>query len=231
MSQRQELAIGATVQGTDGELGQLTDVIVNPLRRSVTHVVVQERTAGARTFVVPVDRITGTTHQTVRLRCAFAELARFPEFRVVHYVPASAPEAALVVEAQEIDADLAVSAGTALYYAPYVSTTEGEVAVTEEHIPAGEVSFSRGARIMTRDGHEVGAVEEFLLNPQNETITHVIARTGHLFLAHEIAIPIAAVARATDDAVALSLTRAEVGGLPAVPVRRHYDWAAHEGRV
>jgi len=229
MSERQEVAVGATVQGTDGELGTLTDVIVNPLRRRVTHVVVQERAAGARTFVVPVDRITATGRGTVRVGYSFDELRQLPEFRVTRFVPATAPQAQLAVEAQELDSDLAVSAGTALYYTPYVSTIEGDVPVTEERVPAGEIVFSRGARVLASDGHEVGTVEEFVLNPQDETISHVIARAGHLLLAREIAVPLSAVARATDDEVTLRLSRHEVEGLPHMPVRRHYDWAAGTG--
>jgi sporulation protein YlmC with PRC-barrel domain len=226
MSQRQELAVGAAVEGTDGELGRLTDVIVDPVRRRVTHVVVREQTAGARTFVVPVDKITAATRGTVRVACSFAELRRLPEFRVTRFVPATAPEAQVAVEAEEVDADLAVSAGTALYYTPYVTTDDGAVAVTEARVPAGELAFSKGARVRASDGHEVGAVEEFVLDPRDETISHVIARAGHLLRAREFAVPLSAVAAASDDVVTLRLTRREVEGLPHVPVRRHYDWAA-----
>jgi sporulation protein YlmC with PRC-barrel domain len=201
-------------------------VIIDPLRRRVTHVVVREPTAGARTFVVPVGKITAATRETVRVDCTFDDLRRLPEFRITSYVPATTPEAEEAVEAQDIDGDLAVSGGTALYFAPYVTTDDGQVAVTEERVPAGEIAFSRGARILASDGHEVGTVEEFVLNPQDDTISHVIARAGHLLQAREIAVPLGAVATATDDAVMLRLTRQEVEGLPHVPVRRHYDWAA-----
>jgi sporulation protein YlmC with PRC-barrel domain len=225
MTQRQEIVIGATAEGTDGELGQLTDVIVNPLRRRATHIVIREREAGARTFVVPVSRITGTGHETVRLGCTVAELKRFPEFRVTSYVAATDPRAEVAVEAQEIDADLAVSAGTSLYYAPYVVPDGDTIPVTEERVPAGEVAFSRGTRVRASDDHEVGSIEEFVLDPQDESITHVIVRSGHLMLAREVAVPVAALATTTDGDVRLNLTRKEVERLPAMPVRRHYDWS------
>jgi hypothetical protein len=45
---------------------------------------------------------------------------------------------------------------------------------------------------------------------------------GHLWGRHEIAIPIGAVAAVEDDAVELSLTKAEVGALERVSLdRRH----------
>jgi uncharacterized membrane protein len=49
---------------------------------------------------------------------------------------------------------------------------------------------------------------------------------GHLLTAREVALPLSTVASSAEGDVFLKLTRAEVERLPAVPVRRHYEWTS-----
>jgi uncharacterized membrane protein/sporulation protein YlmC with PRC-barrel domain len=222
-----EIAVGAKVEGTDGEIGRLTDVIVNPLQRRVTHVVV-EVDGGTGAFLVPVERIAGSTREAVRLSCSRAEVGQLPEFYTTRFVPATSPEAQPVLQAwqaQEAQASLAFNPGYPAYYEPYV-LPDGDVPVTDERVPPGEKAFFRGTRVESSDGKDVGTVEEFILSPKDETITHFVVREGHLATAREVALPLSAVASATGETVKLRLSREEVERLPGVPVRRHYEWTS-----
>ena len=58
--------IDARVHATDGEMGYLTDVIVDPVARRVTHVVVAESALAGREFLVPVERIAASDRETSR---------------------------------------------------------------------------------------------------------------------------------------------------------------------
>jgi uncharacterized membrane protein/uncharacterized protein YrrD len=226
MTQSREIAIGATVVCSDGEFGKLTDVIVNPVRRRLTHVVVQERGGAARSLVVPVEQIGDfeASRQTVRLRCTLAEAAKLPEFYATHYVPSTAPEAQPTIQAWERDMTLA--AGYGAYYSPYVAWEGDDVPVTEEQVPPGELSFHRGTSVAAKDGGDVGSVEEFVIDSRDDTITHFVVRLGHLLGAREVALPVSTVASATSETVTLKLSREELERLPAIPVRRHYQWAS-----
>src|SRR5262245_56427353 len=147
-----ELPIDAKVFCTDGEVGRLTDVVVDPVRRRVTHLVVREEALTAREFLVPSERVAESSRAEVRLGCTRDELVGFPEFTQTRYVPASSPEAQAVI------ADWQMTMATASYdpygyqplVLPYDVTAGGDVPITEERVPEGELTFSRGARVEDR---------------------------------------------------------------------------------
>src|SRR5262245_38493968 len=88
-----ELPIDAKVVCTDGEFGRLTDVVVDPVWRRVTHLVVREDALPARELLVPAARVAESSREVVRLGCTRDEVAGFQEFTQTRYVPASSPEA------------------------------------------------------------------------------------------------------------------------------------------
>ena len=51
--------------------------------------------------------------------------------------------------------------------------------VKYRQIPSGELAVRRGICIEAKDGY-VGKVEEFVVNPENGHITHMVMREGHL---------------------------------------------------
>jgi uncharacterized membrane protein len=227
------------VHATDGEVGYLTDVIVSPGGRRVTHIVVAESALTGREFLVPVERIAGSDRQTVRLNCTGHELTGFPEFTSTRYVPASSPEAQPALDA--LQATLAPAAYGAFGYAPfgyeplalrYGLGPDGQVAVVDRHVPEGGLAIDRGSRVESKDGKDVGEVEAFLLASAQAAITHVVLRRGHLARAVEVTLPISTVASAGDGTARLSLTAEEVERLPAVPVgRRTYGATGGPGTL
>jgi uncharacterized membrane protein/sporulation protein YlmC with PRC-barrel domain len=225
MSGIQEIAPGARVEGTDGELGRLTNVVVDPVRRRLTHIVVEGKGVGPNAVMVPVKHVAGATRGTVRLDCSKADVSEMKEFYATRYVSPDSPEAQPVIQAWESNANMAFSAGYPMYYQPYV-LPDGGIPVTDESVPPGETAFFRGSRVQTSDGKDVGSIEEFVVAPQDETITHFVVRMGHLLTAREVALPVSAVAATTGGDVTLTLSQAEVERLPALPVRRHYEWTS-----
>jgi uncharacterized membrane protein/uncharacterized protein YrrD len=224
MNQRREIAVGAKVVCTDGDMGKLTEVIVNPVLRRLTHVVVEERGGEARSLMVPVEQIAETSRDTVRLKCKLAEAAKLPEFYATRYIPSNSPEAQPVI--QEWESEMTLGLGYDPYYSPYVAWAGDEVPVTEEQVPSGALTFYRGTSVAAKGGEEIGSVQEFVINPRDETITHFVVRLGHLASAREVALPVSTIASAGTETVTLKLSREEVERLPAIPVRRHYQWAS-----
>lgn len=62
---------------------------------------------------------------------------------------------------------------------PYTIPETEMISVEYERIPPGELAVRRGARVETTDGH-AGRVDEFLVNPADGYITHLVLREGHL---------------------------------------------------
>jgi sporulation protein YlmC with PRC-barrel domain len=69
------------------------------------------------------------------------------------------------------------------------------------------------------DGH-VGQVDEFLVDPTNEHITHLVLREGHLWGQKDVTIPVSQIDRIEQDVVYLKLDKHGIEKLPSVPVRR-----------
>jgi sporulation protein YlmC with PRC-barrel domain len=69
------------------------------------------------------------------------------------------------------------------------------------------------------DGH-AGRVDEFLVDPANGHITHLVLREGHLWGQKDVTIPVAQIDRIEDGAVYLKLDKESIGALPAIPIRR-----------
>jgi uncharacterized membrane protein/sporulation protein YlmC with PRC-barrel domain len=234
-----QLPIDARVHATDGEVGQLTDVIVNPAARRVSHIVVAENSLAGREFLVPIERIVASDRQTVRLDCTREEVGRFPEFTSTRYVPITSPEAQPALDA--IQATMTPTPYGDFGYAPfgyeplalrYGMTDDGKVAVLDRTVPEGGLAVDSGSRVVSSDGKDVGEVEAFLLGGDGTAITHVVLRRGRLARAVEVTLPVSTVAGAGDGTARLSLSAEEVERLPAVPVgRRTYGAGGGQGAL
>ena len=90
----------------------------------------------------------------------------------------------------------------------------GPQATTEDRIPEGEVDVRRGEHVHATDG-KIGRVHGFVIDPTDHRLTHVLLDEGHLWGKKTVAIPISAVTDVSNG-VCRSITKAEVGDLPAV---------------
>ena len=69
-----DIPIGARVECADDRGGRSTHIIVDPRRRRVTHLVVEERSWLHISQLVPLAPVTHTDVHTIWLRCTRAEL-------------------------------------------------------------------------------------------------------------------------------------------------------------
>ena len=106
------------------------------------------------------------------------------------------------------------------YYTAYdLEPIPTDFAVMYDRIPKSDVEIRRASSVASSAGHHLGHVDGFVVD-RDDQITHVVLERGHLWERREVTIPIGAVARVETDAIALSLTRDEVGALPEVRVQR-----------
>jgi sporulation protein YlmC with PRC-barrel domain len=82
--------------------------------------------------------------------------------------------------------------------------------------PAGEVAVARGTTVEATDG-TVGQVDDFVVDPATERITHLVLRKGHLWGTRDVTVPVDAISRIDELAVRLKLDKRAVGALPSVP--------------
>ena len=109
------------------------------------------------------------------------------------------------------------------YYLPYVSA-ERKVyeSIKQQQIPPGELVVRRGARVEATDGY-VGKVDEFVVNPENGHITHLVMREGHLWGKKDVIIPLSEMGETRDDTVFLKLDKHQIEALPTFPLKRRWS--------
>ena len=205
---RTEIPIVAEVRCDDGVAGESVAAIVDPVQRVITHLVLRERRYPHAERLVPVDLIAAATEDEVRLRSSIAGVSTLDRFIEDEFV-----------EVPDVELSSPITMGspapyTARYVWPFAYPQE-KVLVTHERIPKDELAVRRTFEVDATDGR-VGRVEAFLVDREDDHITHVVVRTGHL-ARREFAVPVSDVAEISPDRVALRLDRRRVEDLPRVP--------------
>ncbi len=212
------LELRQPVRCTDDALGELADVVIDPATRRVTHLVVQPSSGDEPPRLVPVELAAGEDGSDgIELRCSLAEVERFPPARETAFLRlGEAP-----VEDPEWDIGLEDVLAMPYYPLDGPADPAGYAAVAYDRIPKGEVEIQRASAVLSADEHHLGHVDGFVIEGDTQAITHVVLERGHLWGRRDVTIPIGAVASVEIDVVRLTLSRDEVGELPAVRVRRH----------
>jgi hypothetical protein len=196
-----DIPIGAEVKCADGPGGHSTCVILNPVTRRVTHVVVKEAWFPHVEHLVPVDLVAESTPHQIHLRCTTKDLAELDSFIEAEFIQSEDPFHIYDMEEYRLW--------------PYVQPEDEMLPIEFERVPPRELAIHQGAHVQARDG-QVGQVDEFLVNVADGHITHLVLREGHLWGQKDVT------ERIEEDTVRLRLDRASVEALPAVPVRRSY---------
>ena len=207
-----EIPVQAQVECTNGLCGRSVYVLINPVTDKVTHLVVKEDVSDIE-HIVPVEFVTETIANTIRLNCSKAKLKKMRRFIKTTYIEEMVPYISLGAGMYDMGA---------YYYTPYV-TPDLTVQVPVEHqqIPPGELALHRGTRVEATDGH-VGHVDEFVVNPKNGHITHLVMREGHLWGKKDVIIPLSAMGDTHDDTVFLKIDKKQIELLPTFPLHRRW---------
>lgn len=198
-----DVPINAKVNCSDGPCGRSTRVVLNPGTKKVTHLVVATGDAVSETeYLVDVDRVMESDPGKIRLTLSQADLSKMPVFSAAQFVPST----------------LGGYTGMPYLMWPYYPAIT-PMRVEGQAIPTSELIIRRGSRVNALEG-PVGKVDEFLIDPANDQITHLIMREGHLWGKREVTIPVDQIDHFKDDTVFLRLSKLEIEKLPSVPVRR-----------
>jgi len=208
--------IGSEVSCTDGDAGELTRVVVDPVADVLTHLVVEPKGRRGLGRLVPIGLVDAAAPgEQLRLTITVAQFAQLDPAEETQFVPGTQGYAAYGPSAV-----LTWPYSTLGGAAPVPQRLLDGVSETETYdtVPVGEVEVRRGDHVQATDG-PIGHVDGLVIDPGSHHVTHVLLQEGHLWGHKEVAIPIGAV-NSTDDGIWLSLTKHEVGALPPVDVKR-----------
>jgi sporulation protein YlmC with PRC-barrel domain len=212
---------------TDGEFGELADVVADPTTATITHVVVQPHRRHYQARLVPVELVhpkddglyldLDDEHVRMLQRVSDVEYVRSP------WLPRrDQPGWDIGIEH--------VLTGPA--YVPYSYalavpfTYDWPTEVEYDRIPRGECEIALTSAVTTNDGHLVGHVDSFLVDRAH--IDGVIVRTGIVGLRHRVAVPIGGIGQVRNDHIVLGIDRARFRALAPLP---SHEFDAGRGRI
>jgi sporulation protein YlmC with PRC-barrel domain len=206
MPESEELTLGAAAYCDDGICGYVTRVVVDPVARAVTHIVVEPKHREGLGRLVPVGLAREVADDQLHLSCTVSEFEQLAHAEATQFLPGSGGHADYI-------------AGEPLDQ-PFVGLTDviGEVpqVVTYDNLPLDEVAIRRGEQVEASDGR-IGEVRGVVVDSRSRGVTHVLLEEGHLWGRKQVAIPIGAVSK-VDAGIRVDLTKQEVENLPPVKV-------------
>src|SRR5579862_8531101 len=91
MSDTTEFTIGSDVSCSDGACGELQRVVVDPVAKTLTHLVVEPNHGSGEVRLVPVD-LVASAGEDIRLSCSTAEFDELEHAEETQFLPgASGP--------------------------------------------------------------------------------------------------------------------------------------------
>lgn len=188
------LQLGRPVKCKDGAVGRLSDVVIDPNERRVSHVVVEDPKGAAR--LVPAELLIPGwgPNSDVVLSCSVADVVNRPTIRSFSYVgldefPQSDERSDIGVE----DMEAVPSFGTT-EFGDFGADLWTGYAVTYDRIPPGSAELRRASIAVSADDEKLGTVDGFLI--AEARLTHVVLQHQHL-----TAVPIDSVTAIETDRI------------------------------
>jgi sporulation protein YlmC with PRC-barrel domain len=203
MAETTQFTIGVHAVCTDGPCGEVIRVVVDPVARAVTHLVIEPRHREGLGRLVPLDLVDTATPDQVKLRCTMDEFDHLEHAEETQFLP---------------DGMYGGYAAGQAFALPYYGLGPGTITppIITDAIPVGEVAVRRGEPVHATDG-EIGRVQGLVIEPTNHHVTHVLLQQGHIWGRKQVAIPIGAVT-GIEYGIQLNMTKQEIQDLPAVGV-------------
>ncbi len=223
MSDSTEFVIGTEVACSDGVCGELRRVVIDPVARAITHLVVEPRHQQGTGHLVPIDLVSAAAAE-IQLRCTKAEFHALEDAEETQFLPGASGEWGYQ-QAQMLSMPYfrlgmgGMTMGGMGIGGLSMPKGTGPHAVTSDRVPTGEVEVRRGEHVHAIDG-VIGRVQGLVIDPSDHHVTHVLLDEGHLWGEKRVAIPIGAVTR-VDDGVRLNLTKDDVRDLPPIEIDHH----------
>jgi hypothetical protein len=196
-----DIPLNAKVSCTDGPCGRSNYLVLMPTNEEITHLVVGDGSYPETEYLVPIDRILESNPESIHLNCSLEDLSKMQIFNQVEFIPS----------------DLKGTQRTMYMMWPFVVPEAEYITLENEHISVNELAIRRGASVEATDG-QVGRVDEFLINPANNMITHIVLREGHLWGQKNITIPLSQIDHIDEKTVWLKLDKKSIETLPAIPI-------------
>ena len=176
------LVYGTDIFNAEGDkVGELEHVVINPETKQVTHLVVRKGYLLSQDKVVPISLVMYANEEKIKLYDFEGNFDDLDNYIELHYVK-SKPEDS--VEAYEENLPLLYYPPTGVRgmgFVPIVRNPDGMEKKAVKNTPPSTKSIKEGSRVFGMEGEHVGDVEEVIIEPTSDRITHFVISKGIVF--------------------------------------------------
>lgn len=201
------------------KVGNIERVVINPVTREITHLVVKKGFLLTRDKVIPVDQVDSATEDRVVLKTRFDLEDKWPDFEQYHYVRAE--NTGVYPEWRKGYAWPVVWYHPLAYLSPrdYPGYKRPKyITKTDRNIPEGTIPLEEGAKVLDVKGENLGAIERLCTGSEDHLVTHLLISQGLLSKEKKM-IPSDWVKNVKEDTIRLSVEKALIERLPEFPAR------------
>jgi sporulation protein YlmC with PRC-barrel domain len=216
-----DLHIGAMVENNGEEIGHLECVVLDRDSYEATHLVIKHgRALSARHMLMPVEWVTGSDRDRIRIDRSGDQVAQLPNFELQHYVRLDQ----LDEEHIEHPRSKVKPADWINYFVPLLANAFGDplhtpgVVVTDQLLGPSESAIRRGINVESCDGHRLGEVQEVLLTEPDWGLSGIIITRGYV-LKHPMRVPADWIAKIEQERIVLNRSKKQVE-----------DWERQKGK-
>lgn len=166
-----QLRFGQPVSCSDGPVGSLSDIVIEPAKRRVSHIVVESSEGAAR--LVPAELLAAeqTPDGDVVLSCSAEEVLQRSTIRSFSYVgPDGLPRDDDRSDVGVEDMQPVPSFGAVGF--DFGAELTGDYSITYDRIPPGSAELRRESIAVSAEGAELGTIDGFLV--AGDRLTHVV---------------------------------------------------------
>ena len=205
---------GADVYSSTGDkLGTLDRLVLDPNTREVTHIVIERRFLSTEHKIVDMDRVNSAIEDRIILLPPEESFDEFTDFEEAQYVNLDATE----YPEGDVNSSFWVPPTNYAWWraSPQLSHPGTPVyrVNARDTLPEGTVALIEGAEVLSRDEKHVGEIEELIVEPEDDRVTHFVVREGLLFKERKL-VPVTWIARMEEKAVHLSVGAGTLEKLP-----------------
>jgi sporulation protein YlmC with PRC-barrel domain len=207
------LELGDAVACSNGALGVLSDIVLEPIARQVTHLVVRPGEPLALARLVPYELVhPDESSGGLMLRCTVDEAHRLESVQAIADTAVNqepVEDADWEVGVQDVQPMPHYDAGAFVDYGP---SAELEVVRVYDRIPKGHVELRHESTVTTSDGHWAGTLDGMLVEGQQ--LTQLILGRGHLWRRRQVVVSLDQITSIATDDIVIQPSKSELGKLP-----------------
>ena len=200
-----KLRLHQQVHAIDGKFGELADIVIDPVQRTLTHVVVEPPGQQSLARLVPISLVT-LLDDVVTVDLPLSVMRQLQRVSLDDFVP--------VGDGFVMEDGWDIGTQDVLARPYWDARTDGMSLGTLDRIPKTECEIRRGSEVTSADFQVVGHVEGFLADGDDLLAVLVTTTSLGSRRPRRVIVPMSSVAQVFNNEIVLNLTRSDFDELP-----------------